>query len=252
VVLVALLLVNLPFVHDSLTDRRIDRSGVDVEARIVRAQSLDGRHLVGYRLPRSIDPTGTVFTARLDAATYDRARATRVLAVRVLVDRPAANRPEGEVASPLFGVVALSCDLLALCVGLFLWRRWRRRSLHEVVSVEDGEVTLSSLGRTLRVVVPPAWGARVQPGDRVSGALRLVAEEDVRPGIPLSGLEQVRGSSYVVRGRVVDARSDRVVVELADRSRLVVEMGGHRIRADIRDSTEVRGVLHFTPTISRE
>ncbi len=39
-----------------------------------------------------------------------------------------------------------------------------------------------------------------------------------------------------------------MTLELADRSRLQVETGPHRIRADIRDPTEVRGTLCFTPS----
>jgi hypothetical protein len=88
----------------------------------------------------------------------------------------------------------------------------------------------------------------VQPGDRVGGTLHLVAEGDVHPGRPLSELEQVHGSAYVVRGRVVGARVGRIELELDDRFRLAVETGAHKIRADIRDSTEVRGTLCFTPS----
>ena len=74
-----------------------------------------------------------------------------------------------------------------------------------------------------------------------------MADGEVQPGEPLSGLEQVHGSAYVVRGRVVGARVGRVELELDDGFRLSVETGTHRIRADIRDSTEVRGTLCFTP-----
>ena len=85
-------------------------------------------------------------------------------------------------------------------------------------------------------------------GDRVSGSMHLVAESDVLPGPPLSGLERVHGSSYVVRGRVVDARAGRVELEMDDGFRLPWRPGSSQIRADIRDSTEVRGTLCFTPT----
>jgi hypothetical protein len=87
----------------------------------------------------------------------------------------------------------------------------------------------------------------VRAGDRVAGSVHLQAEDDVFPGRPLSGLEQVLGSSYVVRGRVVDARTGRVELELDGGFRLRVVTGRHQIRADIRDSTEVRGTLCFTP-----
>ena len=62
----------------------------------------------------------------------------------------------------------------------------------------------------------------------------------------------MRGSTYVVRGRVRDSRSHRVELELDGGFRITVETRGHRIRADLRDSTEVRGTLCFTPTISRD
>ena len=58
----------------------------------------------------------------------------------------------------------------------------------------------------------------------------------------------MHGSAYVVRGRVVGARIGRVELELDDGFRLAVETGSHKIRADIRDSTEVRGTLCFTPS----
>jgi hypothetical protein len=249
VVLMALFLVNLPFVHETLTERQITRSGRDVEATVLKAQPLNGRRFVDYRLPKSIDPQGATYSARVDATTYEQAKESRVLAVRVVPGKPSANRPVGEVRSPLFAVVAATSDVVLLVVVVLLWRRWRRWSWHEVVDVADGVATLSSHGRTLTVSAPEGWTARVQPGDRVSGSLHLLAEGDVLPGLPLSELEQVHGSSYVVRGRVLDARAGRVQLELADGFHLLVETGHHRIRADIRDSTEVRGVLCFTPTV---
>ena len=75
-----------------------------------------------------------------------------------------------------------------------------------------------------------------------------MTDHEVVPGVVVAGFEQIHGSSYVVRGRVVDARAGRLVLELDDRSRLRVETGPHRIRADIRDPTEVHGTLCFTPT----
>jgi hypothetical protein len=88
----------------------------------------------------------------------------------------------------------------------------------------------------------------VRPGERVAGSLHLVADAEVLPGERLSGLERVHGSAYVVRGRVVGVRVGTLELELDDGFRLSVETGSHRIRADIRDSTEVRGTLCFTPT----
>jgi hypothetical protein len=252
VVLVALFLVNLPFVHETLTERQITRSGREVEATVLKTGNINGRHFVDYVLPRSVDESRTTFSARVDDATYEQARESKVIAVRVVPGDPAANRPVGEVRSRLFAVVALVCDAVLLLAAVLFWRRWRRFSLHEVVTVQDGTVTLTSRRHTLTVSGPEGWVSRVRPGDRASGSMHLVADGDVLPGPPLGGLEQVHGSSYVVRGRVVGARSGRVELELDDGFRIVVETRGHRIRADIRDSTEVRGTLCFTPTVSRD
>lgn len=248
VVLVALFLVNLPFVHQQLTDREVARSGREVEAEVLEARTVGERHLVDYRLPRSIDPDRTRFSARIDGATFELAKETKALSVRVVPGKPAANRPAGQVANPLFTVVALTADAVLLLAGVLLWRRWRRGSRYEVVSVAAGEVTLSSPTRTVVASAPDDWTARTGPGEQVSGRLHLVAEADVVPGPAVDrGTEIVDGPVQVVRGRVVDARAGRVVLELDDRSRLDVEMRGHRIRADVRDFTEVRGTLCFTP-----
>jgi hypothetical protein len=248
VVLAAVFLVNLPFTHQALTDREISGSGKDVEAALVKARTIEGDHLVEYRLPRTVDPSRKRYSARVDATTYQQARESDVLLVRVVPGKPSANRPVGEVDNSLFAVVAVSADVVLLVVGALLWRRWLRSSRHEVVAVADDEVTLVSRGHTVTAATPPGWGSRVQPGERVGGSLHLVADGEVTPGEALSGLEQVHGSAYVVRGRVVGARVGRVELELDDGFRLSVETGTHRIRADIRDSTEVRGTLCFTPS----
>jgi hypothetical protein len=248
VVLAAVFLVNLPVVHQALTDREISSSGKDVEAVLLKARTIEGDHLVEYRLPRAVDPSRRRYSARVDATTYQQARESDVLLVQVVPGRPSANRPVGEVDNSLFAVVAVAADVVLLVVGVVLWRRWLRSSRHEVLAVADDEVTLVSRGHTVTAATPPGWVSRVQPGERVAGSLHLIADEEVQPGPPLSGLEQLHGSAYVVRGRVVGARVGRVKLELNDGFRLSVETGSYRIRADIRDSTEVHGNLCFTPS----
>lgn len=248
--LLALFLVNLPFVHQTWTDWQLDRSGEEVRASVVDTQDVDGRLLVDYRLPRSVDPDGARFSARVDRPTFDQARETDTLPVRVLPDDPARNQPVGAVPSRLFLVVALLGDLTLLLVGVVGYRRWRARSAQTVVTVDGDDVTLDSGRGRLTATGPLGWAGRLQPGQPVRGELHLVVEHEVLPGGSVAGFEQVGGSSYVVRGRVVDARTGLVVLELADGSRLRVETGRHRIRADIRDPTEVRGTLCFTPSRS--
>ena len=113
--------------------------------------------------------------------------------------------------------------------------------------MHDGSVTLRVAGRTVTAAAPSEWTGRVQVGRTVGGSLHLVAEQDLLPGPPLSGVESSVGGRCVVHGRVVDTRAGWAVLELDDGFRLRVETGPHRIRADIRDSTEASGLLCFTP-----
>lgn len=247
VLLVAVFLVNLPFVNMVRTDREIDRSGKDVAATVIDARQVGGNYLLDYRLPRSVDSEQHRYSARVDRATYERARESDALRVRVVPGKPALNRPSGAASSNLFTVIAVFGDVVLLAVGLVAYRRWRLRSRHLVIGVDGDDVTLESARGRITVVGPPGWAQERQPGEHVSGRLHLVSDGDVFPGSVVGGLEHVHRASYVVRGRVLDARSAYVVLELDDGSRLRVETGPHRIRADIRDPTEVHGTLCFTP-----
>jgi hypothetical protein len=248
VLLVALFLVNLPFVNEARTNRELARSGQDVEASVIDASHSGGSYLLDYRLPRSVDAKQDRYSARVDRATYERARESDALRVRVVPGKPAINRPAGAISSNLFTVVAVLGDILLLTVGLFVYRRWRVQSRHRVIDVDGDDVTLESARGRVTVAGPSGWARERRPGERVSGKVHLASDQDVVPGSFVGALEQVRGASYVVRGRVLDARAGYVVLELEDRSRLRVETGPHRIRADIRDPTEVRGTLCFTPS----
>jgi hypothetical protein len=247
VLLMAVFLVNLPLVHQTWIDRQLAQSGRVVAASLVDARRASGNYLVDYRLPRSVDAEGTRFSARVDRTSFAKAKESGVLPVRVVPDKPATNQPVGAVSSPVFLVVAVVGDLVLLLVGVVGYRRWRGRSMYVVRSVDGDDVTLDSPRGRLTAVCPPGWAERLRPGRRVSGGLHLAGDHDVVPGSSVGGLEQQHGSSYVVRGRVVDTRAGLVTLELDDRSRLRVETGPHRIRADIRDPTEVRGTLCFTP-----
>jgi hypothetical protein len=124
VILIAVLLVNLPAVHQAWTDHRIATTGRDVEAVVLEARTINGRHLVDYRLPRSLDPGRNRFSASVDDAAYELARESDRLAVRVIPGRPGANRPDGEVGSSLLVVAALSADAILVLIGaMWLYRR---------------------------------------------------------------------------------------------------------------------------------
>ena len=126
VLLLAVFLVNLPAVHQAWTDHQIASDGTDVEAVVLEARTINGRHLVDYRLPEDVDPAGTKFSASVDEPSYELARDTDRLAVRVIPGRPGANRPDGEVSSPVLVVAAVGADVILLVIGA-LWLHRRRR-----------------------------------------------------------------------------------------------------------------------------
>ena len=125
VLLLAVFLINLPAVHHAWTDHQIARDGRDAEAVVLAARTINGRHLVDYRLPKDLDPAGTRFSAAVDDAAYELARSTQRLAVRAIPGRPGANRPDGEVFSQIFVVAAVGADVVLVLIAALWW--WRRR-----------------------------------------------------------------------------------------------------------------------------
>ena len=124
VLVVFVVLVNLPAVHDAWTGHRIAAEGRDVDAVVLAARTIDDHHLVDYRLPEDVDPARRRFSASLDASAYERARTSHRLAVRVVPGDPGANRPAGETSSPVLLAAAVGADAIVLLVlGLWWWRR---------------------------------------------------------------------------------------------------------------------------------
>ena len=256
VLLLALFLVNLPFAQELRFERDVERSGRPAVAEVLATQTVGERHFVDYRLPGSLDPARVRYSARVDEPTYTAAEESGEVPVEVVPGRPEGHRVVGQVGSRVFLVVALGADLLLLLGALAYWRRRRRWRLHDVLGVGAGQAEGTASLRwgelELTAVVPSGWGSRVRPGDRVPGALHLAADGDVMPSrVPSEGIEQIAGTAYVVRGRVRDARAGRVDLDVGSNLVLRVQTGTHRIRADLRDSAEVSGVLTFRPATGR-
>lgn len=241
--LVAVLLVNLPWVHDAWVEHRISSAGHTVDARVVAASAGQGRYLVGYRVPGS----RRTFTARVEPAVYRRAVRSRQLPVRVVPGSPAENRPVGEVRSSFFVVVAAVGDALVLVILALGWSRRRRRGRRVVVRVEGDLVTLTVGGHELTAVAPQSWADRRTPGEAVDAALHLEASGDQLPCLPVSEVHQDDGARYRLRGRVVDADGEHVLLRLDDGLVLDVRPGGYRNRADLGEYAEVTGRLVLTP-----
>ena len=187
VFVLAVFLVNLPLVHSGWTDRKIERSGVDVHATVVDHRTVGGQHLVSFTFPAAIDPDQRTWQADVDETTYDRAVATGELDVRVVRDNPSAYRADGQVESNALLVMTLVADAVLLLAALLLWR----------------------------------LGGRRRP------QLRAIAVEDVERCAPGSALDRIEGETFLIRGEVIGLEPDQVVLQLTDRSVLVYLDGHH-------------------------
>jgi hypothetical protein len=199
VLLVAVVLINLPLLHATWTDLRVDRSGIDVAATVVDHRTADGQHLVTFRFPEEVDPDQRTWSADVDATTYDQVVDSGEIEVRVIPDDPASYRADGQVESNTLLVVTLIADLLLVLAALLLWR----------------------------------YGGRRRP------QLQAVALGDVERCPPGVALDRLEGETYLIRGEVAEVADDRVVIELGGRSVLILLDGhrnpvGHQQAAQVR------------------
>ncbi len=136
-------LVNLPFLHHSWQQWRIERNGVAVTAEVtdtdVLREESDPHYVVRLRLPEDIDPTGQTWPAEVDRATWLRAEESGEIGVRVLRDNPGAQRVDGERASPLGYVIIGVVDVVVLLLGLLLWRVRRAGMTSDVIAGDTSE-----------------------------------------------------------------------------------------------------------------
>jgi len=181
VLVLAAVLINLPLLHSTWTDQRVERNGIDVHATVLEHRTVGGQHLLSFRFPESVDPDQRSWQADVDETTYDHAVGTGEVGVRVLEDDPSAYRVDGQVTSRSLLVMTLLADVLLVVSALLLWR----------------------------------LGGRRRP------QLRAIAVEDVERCAPGSALDRIEGETYLIRGEVTAVEPGQVVLQLTDRSVLV-------------------------------
>ena len=137
------LLVNLPLLHSTWVDRRVQGSGTDVTATVVDDRVVAGQeYWVSFTFPEDVDPDQKAWDAQVDEEAYDDAVASGQIRVRVLDGDPSAYRAEGAVQSRVPLVVTLVADLILLVVLLLLFRyggRGRVRAPLQALALGDVE-----------------------------------------------------------------------------------------------------------------
>ncbi|MGH3361455.1 MAG: hypothetical protein ACRDOM_03265 [Nocardioides sp.] len=205
VVLVAF--INLPLLHSAWTGWRVDRSGLEVTAEVVRSRVIDRegdpQYFLEIRFPRTVDEDQEVWPAGVDRATYEEATRQRTVQTRVLPDNPAAYEVEGQVTSRLGLVITVVADLILAGILLLAWR----------------------------------YGGRSRPWP-----IRIAAIADVERCPPGVAIEQVEGDLYLVRGEVTGIDGDEIVIDAGERDVLVI-LDGHLNPVGYQQPAQVRGRL---------
>ena len=206
-VVVLLAFINLPYLHSAWTSWRVDRSGLEVTAEVVRSRIIDRegdpKYFLEIRFPRAVDEARQLWPAGVDRATYEEAREQRTVQARVLADNPAAYEVEGQVTSRLGLVITVVADLILAGILLLAWR----------------------------------FGGRSRPWP-----IRIAAIGDVERCPPGGSIEQVEGDLYVVRGEVTGIDDDEIVIDAGERDVLVI-LDGHRNPVGYQQPALVRGRL---------
>lgn len=205
VILAALLvlMINLPVLHSTWTQSKVERSGVDVVATVTDHRVLspnDPEYFLVFHFDEEVDPDQTSWTAEVDRATYDDAVASSRLDVRVLKDQPSAYQVEGEVTHHLALITTLFADAILLIMGL-LFLRFR---------------------------------ANLRP------QLVLRAVEDVTRCPPGPVLDKAGGGLHVVCGEVSAIEGDEIVLDLGDRSVRIL-LDGHHNPVGYQQAARVTG-----------
>ena len=202
---VLLIMVNTPLVHSTWVSWRLSTSGTQVVGTVTRARELPPKDHPGYwltfRYGPGLDPEHVEWPAEVDKAHWDRAVATRRIPVTTLPGHPAAYRVPGQQHN-WFGLVLTLVADLAL-VGLILLAR--------------------------------RYGAR-----RRLPALRIAAIEPVTRGPLEPVVEQVEGDLYLVRGEVLHADDDEVILDAGEREVIVI-LDGHANPVGYQQPAQVRG-----------
>jgi hypothetical protein len=202
-VVVALVVINVPYFLHEWQVHRAATDGVPVTATVTNVTRTGGDAVVTFRLPRSIDPAQQLRSVRVDEPVGAAATRTQTLDVRVLRGHPALFHVDGQIRNWGGLWITLVADLLVLVLVLLSWR----------------------LGGRLRR--PP---------------LEAVALGDVESGGEGSLLDQQDDGTYVINGELAEAGETSLLLRLRDRD-VTVHLREHRNPLSVGDRAQVRAHL---------
>jgi hypothetical protein len=203
VVLLALLVVNLPYGLHLWSQHRVATDGVRVTASVVDVRKAGDDADVSFRFPKSVDADQKARSVRVHPEVAAAAARTGTLEVRVLKGQPDVFRVDGQVQSKGGLVLVVVADALILVMLLLTWR----------------------LGGRLRR--PTLLG---------------IAVEDVRTGDRGSLLDKQDDGTYLINGEVASIGPSTVVLTLRDRD-VEIQLRDHENPVAVGGRAQVRAQL---------
>ncbi len=203
VVVIALLVINVPYAIYQYRLHRVSSDGVQVTATVVSSQKAGDDVVLALKFPASVDPDQRVRSARVNATAGAAAVRAGEVDVRVLEGHPAVFDLEGQKRSHGSTIITLGADVLVLLMILMMWRLGGRIRRPTLVAVALGDV------------------------------------EDGEEGSLLD--KQVDGT-YVINGAVAEALGDTLVLALRERN-VTVHLRGHANPIDVGEQAKVHAHL---------
>jgi hypothetical protein len=178
VVLLALLVINVPYGLYEWQQHRVRTSGDKVTATVLGVRDHGDQADIAFRFPASLHDDQKARSVRVERPVADEAARTGEVTVRVLDGNPDAYHVDGQVRGWGGLVLTLVADALVLLMVLLSWR----------------------------------LGGRIRRPTLVG-----IAVEDVRGGEDGSLLDKQADGTYLINGEVASTGPSSLVLTLRDR-----------------------------------
>ena len=202
-VLLALLVINVPYGLYEWQQHRLSTSGDQVTATVVDVSDRGDSADLAFRFPASVDQEQKVRTVRVDHDVALQAARTQQVRVRILDGNPDAFHVDGQVRSRGGLVLTLVADSLILLMIVLSWR----------------------------------LGGRIRRPTLVG-----IAVEDVQRGDEGSLLDKQGDGTYLINGEVASADDTSFVMALRDRD-VEIHLRDHENPVEVGQRARVRAQL---------
>jgi hypothetical protein len=202
-VLLALLVINVPYGLYEWQQHRLRTSGTEVTATVLDVHDNGDNADIAFRFPESVDSEQKPRTARVDEDVAREAARTQEIDVRILDGKPDVFLVDGQVHGWGGLVLTLVADSLVLLMVLLSWR----------------------------------LGGRIRRPTLVG-----IAVEDVQDGDDGSLLDKQPDGTYVINGEVASSGPSTLVLTLRDRD-VEIHLRDHENPVAVGERARVRAQL---------